>query len=515
MKLDREKRIEIQKEINESKISKNTKDLLNRLLDESKLGLKLYFEESEETTKNKNGNDIPLSSQKYIYFDEDESKRLIINEDKQSHILIEGDNYFALKHLQKIGQKVDIIYIDPPYNTGNKDTGLIYNNEIVGENDLFIHSKFISFMKRRLSIAKNILNDDGVIFIAIDDAEMAYLKVLADEIFGERNFISALPIRSNPNGREVNGVVRNHEYILVYKKSEANKKDFLVQNENLQKLTPLRRGGENSLSTERPRRFYPILEKDEALLMIDKIDYESIYVKNEKIDELAIKRINDKYSDYNVIWPVDSNGIRRVWQREYDRVLRELNSQIIFENGTLKTKAENKTKLKTWLDDEKFSYSHHGAVVLKTIIPDTKFRYPKSSFSIKYLLSSISKKDSIIMDFFAGSGTTGQAIMEMNNEDGGKRKFIGITLGMEKSGINICKEVTYERLHRISKGKGTKGEEDFKWLERNKPYKQNLKYLKVKHMDKFDGNLNELNKNKQLYKEEFNADLTIELIADE
>lgn len=506
---DKRKRIKVQEELKKIKLSDESRIYLNQLLDNDKLGLKLNYEEKKEEL---------IENNNYSFLIHDKSKD-IDNQSNISHLLIEGDNYFALKHLIKLGVSVDIIYIDPPYNTGNDDTGLLYNNTIVDKNDTFKHSKFLSFMKKRLECAFDILRDNGVIFVAIDDEEMAYLKVLMDEIFGEDSFVSAFPIRSNPNGRTIKGVIRNHEYILVYEKNiEGENNNFRLKDYKSDKLTSFRRGGDNSLSTERPMRFYPLLEKEGVLYMIDKSDWVKIHEdKKQIINEEQVVAINKKYADFNIIWPIDKKGERRVWQRKFERAALEINKEILFINGNIKTTPIEEKNISTWLDDEKFSYSHHGASILNNIIPDTKFRYPKSVYSIKHLIETVAGDSSVILDFFAGSGTTGHAVMEMNR-DGGKHKFIGVTLGLEKSGINICEEVAYERLYRIIEGSTTKGGKDFPWIakQKNVPYKENLRYAKLNIINKFEGNELKLIEQSSFYKEEFGIDkLNIETIGED
>ncbi len=544
MKLDREKRIEIQKEINESRISKNTKDLLNRLLDESKLGLKLYFEESEEKIKNSSGIEVPISKQKYIYFKEEENKRCKHSEDNSSHLIIEGDNYLALKHLERLGQKVDIIYIDPPYNTGN---GFVYNDKIVNKEDVFKHSYWLSFMKKRLILAKDLLNDDGVIFVSIDDNEQPYLRVLMDEIFGENEFLNEINWVSNKAGRQISNMpfAKTYEYILVYGKNTSEDRGF------------------NGIDRSMAKKIMPSMYDAKDEILVDEIGE---YISNHELHNLNIKKFNisnrpnlyfpiyvnfdeGKISTMNFdgsieILPPISNGIQGVWRWSKDKVENESHNLLLVKKKSGDIRIQTKVrKLQYTLKDTILGptlTTNSGSNMIKKL--GLSFDNPKPVSLIKILLSIVEmNNNAIILDFFAGSGTTGQAVMELNNEDEGKRKFIGITIKENCDGTddeciknyhlknihidgfchkNVAEQITYERMHRIIEGEASKNEwynggSDFPWLKDNTPYKQNIKYLKVKHMDKFNGNLNELNKNKQLYKEEFNADLTIELIADE
>ena len=200
--------------------------LKNKILND-KLGLVLNFEEKDENLEN-------------YYFGLEEVKELHINpKEKNNHLLIEGDNYYALKALQVSGIKVDVIYIDPPYNTGNKD--FIYNDNYVNKDDQFKHSKWLSFMKKRLELAKELLADDGVIFVSIDDNEQAYLKVLMDEIFGEDNFVGSWPrLKSTQGKNDSNSPISKHDFVVIFSKEirnvEWNKKntdnDYFTYNDN-------------------------------------------------------------------------------------------------------------------------------------------------------------------------------------------------------------------------------------------------------------------------------------------
>ena len=163
------------------------REYLKKLINNDKLGLKLNYNEVEETFE---GDDIDaLLENNYFFFTENKSKNIIKNNNKHNNLLIEGENYFALKALIDAKVKVDIIYIDPPYNTGNDD--FCFNDKFVKKDDPFLHSKWLSFLKRRLMLAKELLSEEGVIFVSIDDNEQAYLKVLMDEIFSENNFITS------------------------------------------------------------------------------------------------------------------------------------------------------------------------------------------------------------------------------------------------------------------------------------------------------------------------------------
>ena len=498
MKIDRETRVKLQKQIKEANLPKKTKDIINRLLDDTKLGLKLYFEESEETTKNADGHDVPLSSLNYTYFEEDKSKRLIFEKDKPNHLLIEGDNYYALKHLKKIGQKVDIIYIDPPYNTGNE---FVYNDKLVGKDDSFKHSYWLSFMKKRLELARDLMNDDAIIFVSIDDNEQAYLKVLMDEIFGEDNFISNVPrVETNQGKNDVKTIANRHDYILIY--SNINEMNGIKIDSKDYKYNDKDGRGPYHLKTH--------LVANRSLGYVKSLDFPIEYNGKEflPIDKNGRNRWRwnkeriEKAFELNIL--IERKGY--LYQKSY------LNLEYVVGSNELKPRA-GKTRPVSSIEFIQNCFSNkEGTKNIDQL--NLIFSFPKPVELIKKLIKLHPKNDLIILDFFAGSGTTGHAVMEMNSETNSRNKFIGITLGLEELGLNICEEITFERLKRISSGEAT-NRENFSWLEKNKPFKENIKYLVSKPFNKFNGNLYSLNINKDLYKEEFDADLTVELIADE
>ncbi len=523
MKLNREKRIEIQKEIKESKLNIETKNLLNKILDESKLGLKLYYEESEEMVKNENGHEIPISKLNYIYFEEDEGKELNFDDGK-SHLLIEGDNYLALKHLKRIGQKVDVIYIDPPYNTGNEFT---YNDSLVRKDDSFKHSYWLSFMRKRLEVARDLLSDKGVIFVSIDDNEQAYLKVLMDEIFGEVNFISNLVWLKRNAQNDANNFQKNYEYILVYCKEYD--KDLIAPNKKIndkkgEGIGLTIGGGFKSKSLKHHKdtgqTIYWNKQNGEIEIRKDYI-FEKVVNGDERIEDVYIDDIELISNGYTPIRPprFEYNGKMNLgrWTWGVEKMIENSDKLLIKENNgriTVMRRDDREYSIlpfNNYIDDIP---SSQGTKDLKSV-HQTNFSNPKSVKLIERLLSFSNKKDPVILDFFAGSGTTLEAVQKMNKYDDGNRRAILITLGSELNSENIASNITYERAYRTNIGKGTSGESDFKWLDKNEPFKENLKYLKVSMLDKLDGNLNIINENKRLYKKEFDVDLSIELIADE
>lgn len=421
----------------------------------------------------------PETQHKFPVLKEIKGKEIVTEKDGDYNILIEGDNYHSLAVLSFTHNKsVDIIYIDPPYNTGNND--FKYNDKWVDKTDSYRHSKWLSFMEKRLKLARNLLNDAGVIFISIDDNEIAQLKILCDTIFGETNFISQIIIQSNPRGGQASRhLAEVHEYVLAYAKS-ADKlviKGFSKE-ENLQsdypyidskgrryRLLGLRQRGGEWRREQRPNMYYPLYvnPKDETV-SIEKTKTHFIeslpkrpsgeegrwaWAPKKAINErhlLVGKKVNRKgdsdfYDIFRIDYYVDEDG-----------------------NQSL---AKPKT---IWLDKE-LNYQN-GRTELKEIFNgEDIFDYPKPTFLIKKLISMCDQSDSLILDFFAGSGTTAQAVLELNREDKGSRKFILCTNNevdekteseLKKKGVmkgsvefekeGICQKVCNPRIEKLVKG---------------------------------------------------------------
>ena len=379
---------------------------------------------------------------------EDTGKAIISKEaDAPNHILIEGDNLEALTALAYTHEgQIDVIYIDPPYNTGNKD--FVYNDQFVDKEDSYRHSKWLSFMSKRLRIAKRLLSDKGVIFISIDDNEQAQLKLLCDEVFGEKNFIGCIPRLTSPQrfAQEKN-INISHDSLLIY--SQNN-------NVSLNKI---------------------ILDnKNGKTLKEDKIGH---YYKGDT--KALIAPISQGYSencDYDfeykgkIYKPINKDGIRNRWFWTKKRmeaaaklgILRETKSGLrmqIYQDvkfdentNTLITKEIGVRFCSLDLLDNK--YSNPNGVADLSVFGDIKFNNPKPISLIRTICELYPAKNSTILDFFAGSGTTLHAAMQLNAEDGGHRKCILVT----NNENNICEEVTYERNKRVIQGYTTpKGEE--------------------------------------------------------
>ena len=387
----------------------------------------LVFEDKEE--------DCVLQVENSIGFlTEDTSKAYLPDEGRGNNVLIEGENYTALRCLRySHTNKIDVIYIDPPYNTGNKD--FVYNDEFIDEEDSFRHSKWLSFMKRRLSIAKELLSDRGVIFISIDDNELFQLKMLCDQIFGEKNFIANLIWKNKFNGGyDAQFMTIEHEYILCYAKNigtaHVNYVPFNVDDDRAYRFT------DEYVSI---RGKYKVMNLDDkSLKYSDSLNFAIIAPDGEAIHpENCWRWGKDKVS-----WGIDNGFLSFVKDKGKWRVNKK-QYQYCDNDGAILVRAY---PLRSIIDGVSNTNSSNE---IKDLFGDkTVFQYAKPVELIKKLLFVASQKDSIILDFFAGSGTTGQAVAELNNEDGGTRQFILITNNdvSDKLPMGICSQVTHPRL---------------------------------------------------------------------
>lgn len=357
-----------------------------------------------------------------------------------NHILIEGDNLHALTALSFTHEgMIDVMYFDPPYNTGNKD--FKYNDSYVDKEDSYRHSKWLSFMHKRLLIAKRLLNDKGVIFISIDDNEQAQLKLLCDEVFGEMNFIAEnvwKKIHSIKNDAKYLSV--NHEYLMFYSKNIENISINLLE-----------RTGEMDSRYKNPDNDFrgPWQSGDLAANETRKEgNYDVVNPKTGKIFNVPAGK-HWVYSQGNMIQLIEDN---RIWFGKdgtaFPRKKRFLTDVKEGRKGT------------TWWESDEVGHNQEAKRELKEFFEQSEdlFSTPKPLRLINRVLKLSSNSSSIILDFFAGSGTTLHATMQLNAEDGGNRQCILVTNNENK----ICEEVTYERNRRVIQGyKNSKGE----WIE--------------------------------------------------
>ena len=338
--------------------------------------------------------------------------------DKPWHILINADNYHALQLLlYSHERKIDLIYIDPPYNTGARDWK--YNNDYVDRSDIWRHSKWLSMMKKRLLLAKRLLKPDGVLVIAIDDNEARHLGTLLDELLPEFD-ATAITVVHNPRGNITNNFARTHEYAVFL----IPKNKSLVVRTVKENVAPrkLRRWGHNSTRTARPTMFYPIYIKDGRPIRVGEPPKASFHP--------AAKNILLETGELE-IWPIDQNGIERRWNFGLDAIEDEFDRIVALkdENGSVDLfLSEEETVPKTVWSEKRFEAGKYGASLVKEIV-QRPFPYPKSVYTVQQCLDMVlrTRDHAVILDFFAGSGTTLHATVLLNLEYPGNRQCILVT----------------------------------------------------------------------------------------
>jgi adenine-specific DNA-methyltransferase len=393
---------------------------------------------------------------------EDETKRIISDSpDAPNHVLIEGDNLEALTTLAYThAGKIDVIYIDPPYNTGAKNWK--YNNNFVDNEDDFRHSKWLSWIKRRLVIARKLLRDTGIIVVTIDDYEFAQLKLVMDDVFRPHNYLATVVIKNNPSGRStVRGFSINHEYALFYSKSGKSSVGYLSHNEEQKsrysekddngyfEWENFRKNGTDSDRKDRPKQFFPIIiNTSDNSLRIPDLNWDDV-----KKEYLYAQIFN---SNEFLLLPLTPDGNEKVWKYGLERT-RQILDQILVKIKNGRYELYRKKYLntsgslpRTWWDKPEYSARDSGTRELSNIFGPTKvFDFPKAPEAVKDCLRAANlRSDNIILDFFAGSGTTLHAVMQLNAEDGGQRQCILVT----NNENGICENVTYERNKRVING---------------------------------------------------------------
>lgn len=365
----------------------------------------------------------------------------------EDNILIEGDNYHALTCLNYTHQgKVDLIYIDPPYNTGAEDWK--YNNNYVDKNDNFRHSKWLNMMEKRLLLAKRLLSETGVLICAIDENEQAPLGLLLQQIFNNME-THCITIVHNPRGVQGTNFSYTHEYayfvIPQNKKSIGNRQ---IPKEEI-KYSNLRNWGAESERTDAKNCFYPIIVEDGKVVGFGDV------LK----DDEHPKKQTESHGHQSWVYPMDIHGIERKWR--YARQTVETIKHLL---RAKKTKSGYEIEIgkdfgtyRTVWQDPRYDANEKGTKLINSIVPNAPFNFPKSLWNVYDCLYAAigNKTDAVVVDFFAGSGTTGHAVLEMN-KDGGHRRFILCT----NNEGNICTDVCYPRLKGVINGykEGGKGQ---------------------------------------------------------
>lgn len=355
----------------------------------------------------------------------------------KENLIIKGNNLLALHSLYKnFAGKVKLIYIDPPYNTGGSAATFTYNNN-------FNHSSWLTFIKNRLDIAKQLLREDGFIAIAIDHVELFYLGSLADEVFGRDNRMGIISVVHQARGRWMDkNFSASNEFMLVYSKKQGTsirnividpekKEKFILKDEKglyyLKDYIVVQGGGGGVTRKDKPNFWYPI------------------YVSND-LKNVSLK----KMGGYEEVLPITDSGRELTWITIPETFLERFNDgevEIKREKGkiVIYRKFREQQIIPTHWFDSRYNATSHGTLLLEKIIGRKDFSYPKSLYVVLDTLKLMTEDNDIILDFFAGSGTTGHATLELNKEDGGNRKFILVEQLKEHTDICI------ERIQKIIK----------------------------------------------------------------
>ena len=401
-----------------------------------------------------------------------------VNFDTTENLIIEGDNLEVLKLLQKsyLG-KIKMIYIDPPYNTGNDfiypdnyseslQTYLEYTGQVDTEGRKFstnaetdgrFHSKWLNMMYPRLYLARNLLREDGLIFVSIDDNEILSLRSLMDEIFGPDNFLGQITILSNPRGRQSEMIATTHEYLIAYARNEdsGNLQGQSLSDARLDeykhetpdgrkyRLRGLRHRGNASRRIDRPKMFFPIF-----------VNPTSREVSLQQSAAFPVEVYPRKSSGEDGRWEWGPETTKQrihlleavliAGREEWDIYQREF---LIDEGGQ-----SRRLKWKSVWDEKDINYQN-GKGELKDLFGDSPLDYPKPTYLLRKVIEGASDENDLVLDFFAGSGTTAHAVLDLNKQDGGNRKFILVQLPepTEHKDYPTIADITKERVRRVIK----------------------------------------------------------------
>lgn len=421
-----------------------------------------------------------------------------------SNLLIEGDNFDALRYLRMThAGRVKCICIDPPYNTGNKD--FIYNDRFVDKDDLYKHSKWLEFLYRRFLLARDLLTEDGVLLVCINDENRAKLELLLDQALPGMK-IGSFVWRCRTGGNDTGGAFlsSNHEHVLVYGgpafKFSGDEKNYSMyryqDGDRLFRLSDLTKA---HAFTERPNTYYPIHDPETDIWYPCNPDRVWAYASRDRLKPGQKTRVDsiEDLIEKNMLWfpqnqrvetyptmdalltaiddgDVPKSGTTLLLRRDLPELETWVGRQIGFGRPAYKRykealKNENQP-ISSWLTPKSeadtvikngnmpiVGTTEEGSKLIKDILGNKAFPYPKPLSLITSLITQATNGDDLVMDFFAGSGTTAQAVLELNREDGGKRRFIMISATeatADELDKNICRDVCAERIRRVIGGYG-------------------------------------------------------------
>ena len=416
-------------------------------------------------------------------------KEKSVDFDNTENLYIEGDNLDVLKLLQETYlHKVDVIYIDPPYNTGRN---LIYKNDFSSNYEDYLsssgqfdedgkclvsnlesngrfHTDWLNMIYSRLKVARQLLKDSGIIVLTIDDCEIETITMVMNEIFGEKNHLATIIIKNNPSGRStVSGASISHEYALFYSATNTTTMGRLPRNEKqiarykekddegfFEWVNFRKHGG---YKEDAPTMYYPIyIKKDGSSFRIPKLKWDEKNKEYEILDTLS--------ADEFVSYPIDEEGRARRWKWSLERARsdtkdmgirtdRDKNYAVYIKS---RMKDEGMLPLTVW-DETRYSSTEYGTNYLIDIMGERYFDYPKSIYAVIDCLKVANcHQDALVLDFFSGSATTADAVMQLNAEDGGTRSFVLVQLPEKcnekseayKAGYKTICDIGEERIRR-------------------------------------------------------------------
>lgn len=398
-------------------------------------------------------------------------KDISVNFDTTENIYIEGDNLDSLKLLQETYlNKIKMIYIDPPYNTGNN---LIYRNDFHAttaeylensgqfdeqgnymvqnpESNGRFHTEWLNMMYMRLRLSKNLLSDDGVLVCAIDENEVDTLSLMLKEIFGESSYEHVcVTVIHNPRGQQGTNFSHTNEYALfVYPKGIKAIADRKIEEEDVS-WSQLRNWGSESERTDAKNCFYPIIVKDGKIVDFGKVSEDSYHPKQTEFE-----------GEYAYVYPIDRSGVERKWRyarqtvESIKDVLRVRKTDTGYEIEIGKTFGVQRT---VWAD-KRYDANEYGTKIINELVPNNGFSFPKSLWTVydAIFAGTSNDKEAVVLDFFSGSATTAHAVMKMNAEDGGHRKYILVQVPEKtkegsdsyKAGYDTICKIGEERIRR-------------------------------------------------------------------
>ena len=367
---------------------------------------------------------------------------LCVGKAPYKNLIVEGDNFDALRYLRMThAGRVKCIYIDPPYNTGNRD--FVYNDRFVDANDAWRHSTWCEFMYQRLLLAKDLLRQDGSIFVSIDDNEVAPLRLLMNRVFGENNFVATCIWQKRySSANDHKTIAPMHEYVLAFRQSDLWQRNLLKRGE--EKNRQYRHKDEkgifrpdnytcNKSAEERPNLYYPITTPNTG---------EQLWPKRTAVWRYSQESHAENVANDLIYWGKDGKGKVPAFKR-YKHLLRH-------GDGVVPN---------TWWTFDEVGHNDTAKKELMALLPEDAraFSTPKPTGLIERILRIATGPDDIVLDFFAGSGTTAHAVMKMNAEDGGNRRFILVSnaeASADAPDKNLCRDVCARRVRRVIEGYG-------------------------------------------------------------